>query len=50
MLQLSTVLLAVWCIGVLLNQTFGGFIHVLLIVALMAILDRIQQYRRPLGG
>ncbi|MGH2375722.1 MAG: lmo0937 family membrane protein [bacterium] len=41
------VLLVLWLLGVVSSYTLGGFIHLLLIVALAVILINIIQGRRP---
>jgi hypothetical protein len=41
------VLLLLWALGFITGYTIGGFIHVLLILALVAVLIRIIQGRRP---
>ena len=52
-IMLSTlliVLLVVWALGMVSSYTLGGFIHVLLIIAIMAVLIRIIGGRDPLRG
>jgi Family of unknown function (DUF5670) len=41
------VLLVLWLLGLVTSYTLGGFIHVLLIIAIAVILIRIIQGRRP---
>ncbi|HYE89476.1 MAG TPA: lmo0937 family membrane protein [Terriglobales bacterium] len=41
------VLLVLWAVGLVSSYTLGGFIHVLLIVAIAVVLIRIIQGRRP---
>ena len=41
------VLLVLWLLGVVSSYTLGGFIHLLLILALAVILINIIQGRRP---
>jgi len=49
MLWTITILLALlWLLGMISNNTFGGFIHVLLLLALASVLIRVIQGRRPL--
>jgi hypothetical protein len=38
---IAIVLLVLWAIGLLSSYTLGGFIHILLIIAIIAILLRI---------
>lgn len=41
------VLLVLWALGLVSSYTLGGFIHVLLIIAVAVVLIRIIQGRRP---
>ncbi len=40
-------LLVLWALGMVTTYTLGGFIHILLIVAVAMVLIRIIQGRRP---
>jgi hypothetical protein len=42
------VLLLLWLLGLITSYTLGGFIHILLVVALVVIVIRLIQGRRPL--
>jgi hypothetical protein len=42
------VLLVLWALGMVSSYTLGGFIHVLLVIALAVVLIRIIQGRRPI--
>ena len=42
------ILLVLWLLGMVTSYTMGGFIHILLIVALAIILIRVIQVRRPI--
>jgi hypothetical protein len=42
------ILLILWILGFVSGYTLGGFLHLLLIVAVAAVLIRIIQGRRPL--
>ena len=44
---LAVVLLILWLLGLVTSYTLGGFIHVLLLLALAAVLIRVIQGRRP---
>lgn len=49
MLWTIAVLLAVlWVIGMVSSYTLGGFIHILLLLAVASILIRVIQGRKPL--
>jgi hypothetical protein len=41
------ILLVLWALGLVSSYTLGGFIHILLIVAIAVVLIRIIQGRRP---
>lgn len=40
------VLLVLWLLGIATSSTFGGFIHILLVLALVTLLFRVIQGRR----
>ena len=40
-------LLVLWLLGMVSSYTLGGFIHILLVLAVIVILIRIIQGRRP---
>lgn len=42
------VLLIMWLLGMVSGYTMGGFIHILLLVALATVLIRVIQGRRPI--
>lgn len=42
------VLLVLWLLGMVSSYTMGGFIHLLLLLALVAIVIRVIQGRRPI--
>lgn len=41
------ILLVLWAIGLVSSYTLGGFIHILLVLALVVLLIRLIQGRRP---
>jgi hypothetical protein len=43
---IAVVLLILWALGLVSSYTMGGFIHVLLVVALVVIVIRVIQGRR----
>lgn len=50
MLQtLIVVLLILWLLGVVTSYTMGGFIHILLVIAVVMVLLRIIQGRNPVA-
>jgi hypothetical protein len=42
------ILLILWALGMVSSYTLGGFIHILLVIALVVVLIRVIQGRRPL--
>jgi hypothetical protein len=42
------ILLVLWLLGIVSANTFGGFIHVLLVLAIGVVLIRVIQGRRPI--
>jgi hypothetical protein len=44
---IAIVLLILWALGLVSSYTIGGFIHVLLVIALVVILLRVISGRRP---
>jgi hypothetical protein len=47
---LIIVLLILWLLGVVTSYTLGGFIHILLVVAIVVVLLRVIQGRNPIRG
>jgi len=45
---LFVVLLVLWAVGMVSSYTLGGFIHLLLLIAVAVVLIRIIQGRRPI--
>jgi hypothetical protein len=48
LMTLFVILLLMWLLGMISSYTFGGFIHLLLLVALIVVLIQIIEGRRPL--
>jgi len=46
---LAVILIILWLVGLVSSYTMGGFIHVLLVIAVVVILVRVLRGRRPLG-
>jgi hypothetical protein len=42
------ILVILWMLGMVSGYTMGGFIHILLVIAIVVVLIRIIQGRRPL--
>jgi hypothetical protein len=45
---IAVLLIILWLLGLVTSYTISGFIHVLLIIAIVVILIRVIQGRRPL--
>jgi hypothetical protein len=45
---ISVILVILWLLGLITSYTIGGFIHILLVVAIITVLLRIIQGRRVL--
>ncbi len=43
---IAVILLAMWLLGMITSYTMSGFVHILLVVALIAVLVRVIQGRR----
>ena len=43
------VLLVLWLLGLITSYTMGGFIHILLVLAIIVVLFRVIQGRRPIA-
>ena len=46
---IAVILLVLWLLGLVSSYTVGGFIHVLLVLAIIIILVRLIKGKRPLG-
>ena len=42
------VLLVLWAVGLVSSNTLGGYIHILLLIAIAVLLIRIIQGRKPI--
>ena len=42
----AVVLLLLWALGLITGYTMGGFVHLLIVIAIIAVLVRIIQGRR----
>lgn len=41
------ILLVLWLLGIVSSYTLGGYIHILLVIAIVVVLIRLIQGRRP---
>jgi hypothetical protein len=44
---IALILIVLWLLGMVSSYTMGGFIHILLVVAIVVFLVRVIQGRRP---
>lgn len=45
---IAVILLVLWLLGMVTSYTVSGFIHILLVIAIVVILIRVIQGRRPI--
>jgi Family of unknown function (DUF5670) len=45
---IAVVLVLLWILGMVSSYTLGGFIHILLVIAIVVVIIRVIQGRRPL--
>jgi hypothetical protein len=48
LVTVAVILVLLWLLGLVTSYTMGGFIHILLVIAIIAVLIRIIQGRRVL--
>jgi len=46
---IAVLLLILWLLGMVSSYTLGGFIHILLVLAVIAVLVRVIQGRNPVA-
>ncbi|MBI5845118.1 MAG: lmo0937 family membrane protein [Deltaproteobacteria bacterium] len=44
--MVAVILLVLWALGLVTSYTMGGFVHILLVVAVVVVLIRVIQGRR----
>jgi len=49
LLTIAGILVVLWLLGLVTSYTVGGFIHILLIVAVIMVLIRLIQGRNPVA-
>jgi hypothetical protein len=47
-MTIAVILLILWLLGVVSSYTIGGFIHILLVIAIIVIIVRLIQGRNPI--
>jgi hypothetical protein len=45
---IAVILLVLWLLGLVSSTTMGGFIHILLVLAIIVVLVNVIQGRRPI--
>jgi hypothetical protein len=45
---IAVILIVLWLLGMVSSYTMGGFIHILLVLAIVSILIRLIQGRNPI--
>ena len=48
LMTVVVILIVLWLLGMVTSYTMGGLIHILLVVAIIVILVRVIQGRKPL--
>jgi hypothetical protein len=48
MFTIAVILVILWALGLITSYTLGGFIHILLVIAIIVVLIRVIQGRRVL--
>lgn len=46
---IAIILIILWLLGLVSSYTMGGFVHILLVIAIVVIVLRVLQGRKPLG-
>jgi len=46
---IAIILIVLWLLGLLSSYTMGGFIHILLVIAVIMVLIRLIQGRNPIA-
>jgi hypothetical protein len=46
---IAIILIILWALGLVSSYSMGGLIHLLLVIAIVVIVIRVIQGRRPLG-
>lgn len=48
LMTIAAILIVLWLLGLVSSYTIGGLIHILLVVAIVIVLVRVIQGRRPI--
>lgn len=49
LVTIAAILLILWLLGLVTSYTIGGFIHILLVIAVIMVLIRLIQGRNPIA-
>jgi hypothetical protein len=49
LITIAVILLILWALGLVTSYTIGGFIHILLVIAIILVLIRLIQGRNPIS-
>ncbi|MES2202822.1 MAG: lmo0937 family membrane protein [Patescibacteria group bacterium] len=49
LLTIAAILVVLWILGLVTSYTVGGFIHILLVIAVIMVLIRLIQGRNPIA-
>ena len=49
LMTIAVLLLVLWALGLVSSYTLGGFIHLLLVLAIIIVLVRVIQGRNPIS-
>ena len=49
LITIAAILLVLWLLGLVTSYTLGGFIHILLVIAVIIIIIRLIQGRNPIA-
>lgn len=49
LMTIAVLLLVLWALGLVSSYTLGGFIHLLLVIAIIIVLVRVIQGRNPIA-
>ncbi len=45
--KVAVILVVLWLLGLVSSYTMGGFVHILLVIAIVVVLVRVIQGRKP---
>ena len=48
LVTIAVILVVMWLLGIVTSYTLGGFLHLLLVLAVIAVLIRVIQGRNPI--